>query len=253
MTVARFDAIVFDLFNTIVRWTPGRLPTLERNGRRFPSTLPLLFPILERALASAFDEEGFVEEYLSVLQEIEVERGLDSIEITCHERFERTLRRVAVPATEVEALAGKLTRTHMAAVRSVTAAPSAWAEAVRRVGHAGYRTAILSNFDDGRTGHEIVADTGLGDLFEIVVISADEGLRKPHPELFRRLLARLGLDAGRVLYVGDTPREDVLGARGVGMPVVWLNEGRGDLPADVPDPDFILPDVTALPALLGLE
>jgi len=247
----RYAAVVFDLFNTLVRWSPDRLPRMELRGRDVPSTLPILFPILERALGESFERERFVEVYLSVLKEIDAERDVEWTEVTCRERFERSLRRLDASSNAIGGVAEELTRSHMGMVRSVTAAPPEWITAVRSVARA-YRTGVLSNFDDSQTGREIVADTGLEPLFDVVVFSADVGLRKPNPRLFRHVLERLRLLPAEVLYVGDTPLEDVAGARSVGMSVVWVSGGKGPFPAGVPEPDFAVPDVTSLPDLLGV-
>jgi len=56
-----------------------------------------------------------------VLTEIERERLAHAVEVTCHERFRRTLERLG--AASIGELAEELTRTHMASVRAVTAAP----------------------------------------------------------------------------------------------------------------------------------
>ena len=112
---------------------------------------------------------------------------------------------------------------------------------------------ILSNFDDARTGREVIADTGTERFFELIIISAEVGVRKPHPEIFRQLLERLALAPREVLFVGDTAREDVAGARAFGIPVVWLSENKGEFPADVPAPDYALRNLTELPSLLGVE
>jgi putative hydrolase of the HAD superfamily len=76
---------------------------------------------------------------------------------------------------------------------------------------------------------------GLAEYFRFVMSSADYGLRKPHPSLFRTALARLGLPAEKVLFVGDSFANDVVGASGVGMRTAWYNptgaapgEGRAD-------------------------
>ena len=43
------------------------------------------------------------------------------------------------------------------------------------------------------------------------------------------------------------------GARGAGIPVVWLSENKGEFPPDVAAPDYTIRNLTELPALLGLE
>lgn len=50
-----------------------------------------------------------------------------------------------------------------------------------------------------------------------VLSSADIGVRKPEPEIFRTALHRLGVSAERAWFVGDTPEEDIAGATAVGL------------------------------------
>lgn len=87
--------------------------------------------------------------------------------------------------------------------------------ALDRARAMGLRLAIVSN-SEGKLP-ELFAHVGLGDAFELVVDSAHEGVRKPDPEIFRRALSRLGLEAPRALYAGDIPSVDVDGARAAGL------------------------------------
>ncbi len=252
MAEPRFKAVVLDLFDTLVRWEPVRLPTVDWRGRTIRSTTPWLLPQLLEALDGRFELDTYLEAYHAVLGEIAAQREHGAIEITCHERFARTLARLGLPEGDgLHRLAEDLTRTHMAGVRAVTFAPAPYVAAVRRLAPT-YRLGLLSNFDDSRAGREILADTGVAELFEAVIISADLALRKPNPLIFRRMLEMLGLGPAQVLFVGDTPREDVMGAHNAGIPVAWLSQNKGPLPDGVPAPDFILTDLAELPAMLGV-
>ena len=249
MPRSEFKAVVLDLFDTLVKWEPERLPLMEFRGREVRTTMPWVFPKLAERLGGAFDQDGFVDVYGSVLDEINAEREHHGSEITCNERFERTLKRYFHGADhEVNAFAEELTRAHMAQVRAVTWAPQSRIDAVRRIA-PHYRLALLSNFDDARCGREVLLDTGVAELFEAVIISAEVGLRKPNPQIFRRMLAMLDLAPHEVLFVGDTPRDDVLGASQVGIPTAWISRGRA-LPDDIPTPHFTISDLAELPALL---
>lgn len=94
---------------------------------------------------------------------------------------------------------------------------------------AGLRLAVVSNFDARLP--RLLADAGLADSFDAVVYSEEVGVEKPHPAIFEEVLERLDLPAPRVLHVGDSRRDDVEGARAVGMQALWLTRGsrRGDL------------------------
>jgi HAD superfamily hydrolase (TIGR01549 family) len=246
-----FRAIVVDLFDTLVKWEPERLPLMEINGRAMRTTMPWIFPRLRQHLGSDFNQGGFIDIYTAVLEEIALERERDGVEITCWERFARTLARItAISPDESETFAEELTRIHMSQVRAVTVAPKERVETIRRLA-PHYRLGLLSNFDDAQCGREVLADTGVAELFEAVIISAEVRLRKPDPRIFRRMLAMLDLAPYEVLYVGDTPRDDVWGAYQVGIPTVWISKGAAALPEGIPQPRFIIQELSELPRVLG--
>jgi FMN phosphatase YigB (HAD superfamily) len=245
-------AVVLDLFDTLVKWEPDRLPLMEMRGKQVRTTMPWVFPKMAELFGAAFEREKFIEVYGAVIEEILEEREREKIEITCHERFHRTLRRLNLgPSHRAVELAEELTRVHMAAVRAVTSAPAARVAAVRRIA-PHYRLGLLSNFDDTQCGREVLADTGLADLFEVVIISAEVRLRKPDRRIFEHMRERLGLAPHEILFVGDTPHDDVLGATGAGMRTVWINKGLPAIPEGIPAPDFIITDLADLPQVLEL-
>ena len=218
----KFKAIVLDLFDTLVTWDPARLPILQWNGREIHSTIPWILPRLESALGAKYSRDEFITTYTKVYEEINVEREREGIEITCHERFVRTLARLGVNGIEQRLIAEELTRIHMKGVREATSAPPARVAAVRRLAEK-HRLGLLSNFDDSKTGWEIMADTGVQDRFEAIIISADLAIRKPNPKIFQRMLEMLNLPAEEVLFVGDAPHDDVVGAKSVGMSAAWIH------------------------------
>ena len=85
----------------------------------------------------------------------------------------------------------------------------------------GLRTAVVSN-SDGRVAATL-AELGLGVHLELIVDSHLEGVEKPDPAIFQRALERLGVEAGRSLYVGDIYSIDAMGARGAGLVPVILD------------------------------
>src|SRR6185436_9836577 len=58
--------------------------------------------------------------------------------------------------------------------------------------------------------------------FAVVVTAEEAGFYKPRPEPYQRVLAKLGTAPQRTLFVAGSAA-DVLGAKGVGMPVYWHN------------------------------
>jgi len=120
-------------------------------------------------------------------------------------------------------------------------------EGLARLGER-YRLGLLSNFTDPRPVRRTLRRTGLDLHLEEVVISAEVGVRKPWPEIFRTALERMGVEAAEAMYVGDHPVADVEGARQHGMLTARLT--RPDVPPDwyqpyPPDTPFEEADVVA--------
>ena len=86
----------------------------------------------------------------------------------------------------------------------------------------------MSN-SDGDYQRRKLATVGLGDAFAATVFSGDLGVAKPDPAIFLAGVAALQTDPATAVYVGDRWDIDVLGARGAGLPAVWLDRrGVGD-------------------------
>ncbi|MCK7490287.1 MAG: HAD family hydrolase [Anaerotruncus sp.] len=99
-----------------------------------------------------------------------------------------------------------------------------------------YRMALLSNFDHGPTVEAALRGFDIHDRFDVIVVSADVGWRKPHPEIFHETLRRMGIGPDQAIFVGDTPEADVLGPQGVGMDAIWINRNNASLPPGAAPP-----------------
>jgi putative hydrolase of the HAD superfamily len=86
---------------------------------------------------------------------------------------------------------------------------------------ASYRLGLLSNFTHGPACRRVIAETGLGAFFDVIIISGEEGYRKPSLILFQKLLEGLGVNGEQAIYVGDDPLPDIYGSRRAGMRPVW--------------------------------
>ena len=85
----------------------------------------------------------------------------------------------------------------------------------------GLKLAVISNWD-GRLRpllHELRLDVH----FDAFAISHETGCTKPAPEIFQRAAAELDVPPARVLHVGDSADEDVVGARAAGMSAALLD------------------------------
>jgi HAD superfamily hydrolase (TIGR01509 family) len=71
---------------------------------------------------------------------------------------------------------------------------------VLRARRAALRTALLSN----SWGNAYPRD-GWEEMFDVVVISGEVGMRKPEPEIFAHTVALLDVDVGDAVFVDDLP------------------------------------------------
>jgi len=107
-------------------------------------------------------------------------------------------------------------------------------ETLTRLRAQGFLTGTVTNGYSAMQGRKLDV-SGLRPLLDLTVVSGDEGVHKPAPELFRRAAARLGIACEDCVYVGDHPYYDMEGAAAAGMRRVFIDAyDRGIAPAGVP-------------------
>ncbi len=99
-----------------------------------------------------------------------------------------------------------------------------------------YRLGIVSNFYGNLA--TVCRNLELDPYFMVLVDSAVLGCLKPDPQIFLRALSQLGTPPDRAVFVGDSLRRDMAGARNVGMPHIWLSPAshEGEMPCCPGDP-----------------
>ena len=125
---------------------------------------------------------------------------------------------------------------------------------LQKLRQLGYHIGIISNAADAQDVQRLVDRAGFRAYIEQIVISADVGIRKPHPRIFELALSYWGIQSRQAVMVGDTLGADVLGAINVNMPSVWFTR-RADTPdnraqTDIIQPDAVIRDLSELPELL---
>jgi putative hydrolase of the HAD superfamily len=90
-----------------------------------------------------------------------------------------------------------------------------------------FQLGVISNFD-GRL-RLILQNLGISKYFANIFISSELGADKPDPEIFRRALKLMHLNAKEVLHVGDDPERDWKAAKEAGLSVFQLDRPRNSL------------------------
>lgn len=126
------------------------------------------------------------------------------------------------------------------------------AEVLARLRKAGLKIGLLTNGAPSLQRLKI-ADAGLADFFDAIVVSGEIGIGKPEPEIFHHLAELLGTEPRETLMVGNSLARDVEGARRAGMPSCWLELDGEDEPVGSVAPDHTIRSLRELPGLLGLE
>ena len=87
---------------------------------------------------------------------------------------------------------------------------------------AGLRRGVVTHGWTAKQAEKLVR-LGLAPHFdpEAIFISSQIGISKPNPKLYATALNDLGLEAGRVMYVGDSPEHDIAPPNALGMVTVW--------------------------------
>ena len=216
-------AVLFDWGDTLMRWAPepdlleaGHAAGFAAIGR---DPVPALTERFRAAYLSAFFEPGIIEEieYPAQVRRLlgEFEHEVSDDELA---RFLEAEHAAWAPATQLAAT------TH------------ALLEALRERGLA---LGLVSNaFDPPELLHRDLERFGVAERVDVALFSSEVGRRKPDPEIFRRALAALGVEAADALFVGDTLATDIAGAAALGLATcqaVWF---RADDDFGAPEPDF---------------
>lgn len=90
-----------------------------------------------------------------------------------------------------------------------------------------YQTAVISNYASNLR-LELSDPFGIADAFDAIIISCEEKIMKPDPEIFHRALRRLGRTPAEAVFIDDF-QHNIDAATAVGLATVHYRAGM-DLP-----------------------
>jgi putative hydrolase of the HAD superfamily len=171
--------------------------------------------------------------------------SLAALRAACAEAMRPSLGPAAVNAPVAELTAALLDAL-------VFSAYADSAPALRALRADGWTLVVVSNWDTSL--HERLAETGLAELVDGAVASAELGAAKPDGAIFARALALAGTRPAHAWHVGDSVEADVEGALAAGIRPVLIQRAGARHPDERPavlDGVPVIHTLEALPALVA--
>jgi len=110
--------------------------------------------------------------------------------------------------------------------------------------HGVYKLAVISN-SMSNLPRIFLEEYNLIKYFNVVIISGEVGVRKPNSEIFKLALRNLNVKPWEAVHIGDSLKEDIFGAKRVGMRAIWIKSEEFQI-LDV-EPDCIVNSIREVP------
>lgn len=102
-------------------------------------------------------------------------------------------------------------------------------ETIQQLNEKGCLVGIITNGAEAHQQNKIQA-LALEELIstELIFITGRVGWDKPDPRIFHHVLSETKILAENAVYIGDSWRNDVIGALEAGMTMIWFNHRHAD-------------------------
>jgi HAD superfamily hydrolase (TIGR01509 family) len=237
-------AVIFDMGHTLLRYVRrggGSWRELESPGIR-----QIYQYLVEQGHPIEAAEDAFVDAMFGRLAEGWEQATGGHINLRALDWISSAAADHAVTLDEL-ALAEAIRRYAMPVREGLAASPGA-IETLATLRERGYRIGLISNTIWPAELHiEDLQQVGVLPYLEQMVYSGEFGVWKPNPPIFQHVAELLGVAPEQVVFVGDSPREDIVGAQRAGMRAVWVR--NESFPLGEVRPDAV---IEALPELLPI-
>lgn len=229
---ARLRAVLFDYGHTIVDFQIAEEALLTC----YDEVRSILAARAYRELPAAHEMvERLTRQVGRMVQQSYVDRELEELDIVV--LFDRALRVMGLQLPrELIRLIAEM--EHRAMVSRLEALPENL-EVLRHLREEGFRLGVVSNAHFlPELMREDFDRLGISQYLDGSVVSAEIGVRKPHPAIFRKVLKEVDVEPGEAIFVGDRLRDDISGAQALGMRGVLTHQFR----QEEIDPHVAVPD-----------
>jgi HAD superfamily hydrolase (TIGR01549 family) len=121
-----------------------------------------------------------------------------------------------------------------------------YAETLLRKMAGSLKLGLVSNFTYAPVVHASLRKLGISRFFNAILTSDEVGWRKPHKKIFQDILKMLSVAPEEVVFIGDSPSEDIKGAQEVGMKTIFVPSqfyNLKDLHESLQQPDIVAEDL----------
>jgi HAD superfamily hydrolase (TIGR01549 family) len=111
------------------------------------------------------------------------------------------------------------------------------------------KVALISNFTHAPVIYKSLRKMGISEFFNVIVVSEEVGWRKPSAKIFQTALNKLQIEPFDAVYIGDSPIEDIKGAKEAGLKTVFVPSqfnSLKELLESKQEPDFISKDLKTI-------
>ncbi len=235
----RVEAVLFDLFNTLV--------LLESDEVFYTPCLRRLHEFLARERISV-PFEDFRRVYFEVRDRLYAETEKSLEEPHFNVRVSQTLQRFGYDFDVSHPVIVGATMAFADELLHYVRLDADAVDILRKL-RGKYKLGIVSNFAIPECAWKLLDRFGLKGFFDIVVVSGAVNQRKPSPKIFEKALNALGVDSSRTVFVGDMPGLDVKGAKNVGIRAILIERKPIERIVDV-KPDKVIRSLSELLAVL---
>ncbi|PJO45544.1 HAD family hydrolase [Lysinibacillus xylanilyticus] len=187
-------AVIFDLDGTLLDRESSVLSFIEQQYERLK---PNLSHILKENYVQRFielDNHGYVwkdKVYQQLIQEFSIKLSQEAM----LEDYLQEIKQSCIPFINLHSMLHNLKKQ-------------------------GLKLGMITN-GYGQFQLDNIRALAIEDVFDVILISEWEGIKKPDAKIFDRALSKLEVSANESIYVGDHPFNDVEAASKVGMMTIW--------------------------------
>jgi len=210
----KVKAVVFDLGYTLINFS-GNLDKVAR-----ASHLALVDYLIQ--LGYDLDREAFAERFSELMHLYYAQRERDMLEMPVHGIVLHALEDLAANSPTKDQVAAAIHEMYLVTEKywKLEEDTLPTLDSLQKM---GYQLGLITNASDAWDVNNLIDENNLRHYFSAIVISAEEGFRKPDRRIFEKAAERLHLQFNEMVMVGDTLHADILGAKQCGMKTVWIS------------------------------